>query len=152
MRLRSLFAAILLASLTAVAALADEMTTFVKDAVAIRGADAVAYFTEGAYVTGTPEFTATYDDVTWLFSSAENRDLFTANPEKYVPQFGGHCAVGAARGRKVSSLPDRWRIVDGRLYLSYSPGLQKDFDKDPEGIIAKAKANWATVKLHKLAM
>lgn len=152
MSVRTLFASLILMLVTTTTSLADEMTTFVKDGVAIRGADAVAYFTEGAYVSGTPEFTTTYDDVTWQFSSAENRDLFAANPEKYAPQFGGHCAVGAARGRKVSSLPNMWRILDGRLYLAYSPGLQKDFDADPKGIIAKATENWATVKFKNLAM
>ena len=28
----------------------------------------------------------------WLFATAENRDRFQAEPERYAPQYGGYCA------------------------------------------------------------
>lgn len=63
-----------------VAFAADEV--FVTDGVAILGYDPVAYHTAGAPTQGSAEFTADYDGVTWRFASAENRDLFTANPAR----------------------------------------------------------------------
>jgi YHS domain-containing protein len=57
--------------------------------VAIKGYDPVAYFTEGQAVKGKKEFEYEWQDAKWRFSSAENRDLFAANPEKYAPQYGG---------------------------------------------------------------
>ncbi len=57
--------------------------------VAIKGYDPVAYFTEGRAVKGKKEFKFKWQDAKWHFSSAANRDKFTANPEAYAPQYGG---------------------------------------------------------------
>jgi hypothetical protein len=57
--------------------------------VAIKGYDPVAYFTEGHPVKGKKEFEFTWQDARWRFSSADNRDLFAANPERYAPKYGG---------------------------------------------------------------
>ncbi|MEQ9326548.1 MAG: YHS domain-containing (seleno)protein [Rhodospirillales bacterium] len=140
-------AAIALAlSLSAGAAFADEITTFVKQGAAIGGTDPVAYFTEGKPVEGKDAFTATYDDVTWKFASAANRDLFVADPEKYAPQYGGFCAFGASKGFKVPVVPDAWQIVDGKLYLNNSKAVQQRFEDDTSGIIHDATLNWEIIK------
>lgn len=41
---------------------------------------------------GKEQFTAEYGGVTWRFSSAQHRDMFTGNPQKYAPQYGGFCS------------------------------------------------------------
>ena len=61
-----------------------------KAGVAIRGFDTVAFQTEGRAVKGKKEFSYQWSDATWLFKSAENRDLFAADPIRYAPQFGGN--------------------------------------------------------------
>ena len=58
--------------------------------VAIKGYDTVAYFTEGRAVKGKREFAFSWNDAEWYFASAENRDLFTADPEHYAPKYGGY--------------------------------------------------------------
>ncbi len=119
---------------------------FVGDnGLAIRGADPVAYFTEGAAVTGSPEFTYDWGDATWQFASAENRDLFAANPKQYAPQYGGFCAWAVSQGYTASIDPNAWRIVEGRLYLNYSPGVQQRWERDIPGNISSADANWPGV-------
>ncbi|MHA7777557.1 YHS domain-containing (seleno)protein [Roseibium sp. M-1] len=133
-------------SVTGFAALADEITTFTKDGTAIGGTDPVAYFTEGKPVAGTDDFTAEYDEVTWKFSSAENRDKFVADPAKYAPQYGGFCAFGAAMGFKVPVVPEAWSIVDGKLYLNNSAKVQERFEEDVPGYIRKATLNWDIIK------
>ncbi|MBN9671565.1 YHS domain-containing (seleno)protein [Roseibium aggregatum] len=133
-------------SASALSASADEITTFTKSGAAIGGTDPVAYFTEGKPVAGTDEFTAKYDDVTWKFSSAENRDKFLAEPAKYAPQYGGFCAFGAAMGFKVPVVPEAWSIVDGKLYLNNSLKVQERFETDVPGFINKATLNWEIIK------
>jgi hypothetical protein len=56
---------------------------------AIRGYDTVAYHTENRAVKGNGEFYYQWNDAEWHFASAENRDLFAADPDRYAPQFGG---------------------------------------------------------------
>ncbi len=63
-----------------------------SDIVAIHGYDTVAYFTEGKPVKGSGDFEQVWQDSRWQFASATNRDLFTANPDRYAPQYGGYCS------------------------------------------------------------
>ena len=56
---------------------------------AIRGYDAVAYFQQSQPVKGSSQLSYQWQGATWLFASAENRDRFQADPERYAPQFGG---------------------------------------------------------------
>ena len=58
--------------------------------VAIKGYDTVAYHTENRAVKGRSEFSHPWNDAVWYFASAENRDLFRADPERYAPQYGGY--------------------------------------------------------------
>lgn len=109
---------------------------------AIRGYDPVAYFTEGKPVEGSRKFSHEWKGATWRFASAANRDAFAAAPEKYAPQFGGYCAYGVANGYTVSTVPEAWTIVEGKLYLNYSLGVRADWLKDVPGYIGKANANW----------
>jgi YHS domain-containing protein len=112
---------------------------------AIRGYDVVAYFTEGKPVPGSSEFTHEWKGAVWQFASATNRDLFAANPEAYAPQYGGYCAYAVANGSTASVDPEAWQIVDGKLYLNYSRSILKRWQKDVEGYITKADANWPRV-------
>ncbi len=58
--------------------------------VAIKGYDTVAYHTEGRAVKGQRKYSQKWNDARWYFASAENLDLFAANPERYAPQYGGY--------------------------------------------------------------
>jgi len=114
----------------------------------IRGADPVAYFSLEAgakAVMGTDTFTHEWSDVTWKFSTAENRDLFAANPEQYAPQYGGYCAFAVSHNFTKTTKPDRWEIVDGKLYLNYNRTAFKKWAKDKEASIVRADANWPEV-------
>ncbi|MEM7527077.1 MAG: YHS domain-containing (seleno)protein [Pseudomonadota bacterium] len=112
---------------------------------AIDGTDPVAYFTEGRPVDGSSDFKHEYNGATWLFASAENRDLFAANPEKYAPQYGGYCAWAVSQGYTASTDPENWAIVDGKLYLNYNADVQTRWNKDIPGHIASADKNWPKV-------
>ena len=58
--------------------------------VAIKGYDVVAYHTEDRAIKGSSQFSHKWNDAKWYFSSAENRDLFAAEPERFAPQYGGY--------------------------------------------------------------
>ncbi|MEM1255202.1 MAG: YHS domain-containing (seleno)protein [Cyanobacteria bacterium P01_H01_bin.21] len=113
--------------------------------LAIRGTDPVAYFTEGGPVAGSSEFTYTWNNATWQFASAENRDLFAANPEQYAPQYGGYCAWAVSQGYTAAIDPNAWKIVDGKLYLNFNKGVQRRWERDIPGNITRANANWPEV-------
>ncbi|MBT9311485.1 YHS domain-containing (seleno)protein [Leptothoe kymatousa] len=118
---------------------------FADDGVAILGADPVAYFTVGEYTPGSGEFTYEWEGALWQFASAENRDLFAANPEDYAPQYGGFCAYAVSQGNTAPIEPTAWKIVDGKLYLNFNDKIQKRWAKDIPGYIAQADENWPGV-------
>ena len=106
--------------------------------IAIRGYDTVAYFTEAKPVKGDDQFTTEWQSATWKFSSQEHLDLFTTDPQKYAPQYGGYCAYGVAQNNLVKIEPDQWTIHDDKLYLNYNAKLNKEWKMDIPGFIKTA--------------
>tara|TARA_R110000868_G_scaffold4155_58_gene25757 strand:+ start:2886 stop:3401 length:516 start_codon:yes stop_codon:yes gene_type:complete len=113
---------------------------------AIRGYDVVAYFTQAKPVAGKADFSHSWNNAEWRFASAENRDLFAANPEKYAPQYGGWCAWAVSQGYTAPIDPEAWRIVDGKLYLNYSKSVQQRWARDVPGNISKSDRNWPGIR------
>ena len=113
---------------------------------AINGYDAVAYFKESKPVKGDTQFNYQWKDANWYFSSKENLETFKANPEQYVPQYGGYCAYGTSEGHKAPTEPDAWTIVDGKLYLNYNKDVKVLWNKNQSELIKKADANWVELK------
>ncbi len=127
---------------------ADEETPFRTTFLgwAAEGYDVVAYFTESKPIEGKSEFKYEWSGVKWRFASAKNRDLFATNPKKYAPQYGGYCAYAVSQGSTASVIPEAWSIVDGKLYLNYSKGVQEIWEKDIPGYIDTADKNWPGIK------
>tara|TARA_R110000823_G_scaffold101498_2_gene218072 strand:- start:173 stop:649 length:477 start_codon:yes stop_codon:yes gene_type:complete len=139
-------AATLALSLSAASFAADiDINTNGND-LAIQGYDPVAYFTQEKPTIGSNDFTATYKNAIYLFSSEQNRDLFRASPAKYAPQFGGFCAYGVTKGRKFDTDPTAWRVVDGKLYLNLNKDVQKVWLENVPGYITNANQTWPTIK------
>lgn len=116
-----------------------------RGGLAVHGYDVVAYATDGAAVRGRPEFEHRWSGAVWRFASAAHRDEFARDPQKYAPQFGGYCAWAVSRGYTADIDPEAWRIVDGKLYLNYSKKVQRMWEEDIRGNVAKAEANWPGV-------
>ncbi len=110
--------------------------------VAMRGFDAVAYFTAAKPTKGAADFEAKYNGATFRFATAQNRDLFAKTPEQYAPQYGGYCAMGVAYNGKFDIDPDAWKIEDGKLYLNKDMKTQQMWFKDIPGNIVRANKNW----------
>ena len=113
--------------------------------VAVAGHDAVAYFTEGRPVPGSPEITLEHEGATWRFASEVNRATFRAEPAKFAPRYGGYCAYAVSRGYTAKGDPEAWSIVDGRLYLNYDQNVRRIWEKDTVSNIRLGDANWPAV-------
>ncbi|MBY9065377.1 YHS domain-containing protein [Hyphomonas sp. WL0036] len=138
-------AAIMIAPMAALApqaAAEPPVYTDLFSGVAVQGYDPVAYFREGKPVKGERAFTASYNGATFRFASAANRDVFLAAPETYAPQYGGYCAWAVSQGYHAKGDARFWKIIDGKLYLNYSAAVQKKWEADIPGFIARADTNW----------
>ena len=114
--------------------------------IAIKGYDPVAFHRQGKPVKGSGEYELQWKDAKWRFASAENRDLFEADPDRYAPRYGGYCAWAVSEGYTAGVDPkNAWNVVDGRLYLNYNAEIKQKWEKDIPGHIKKAGANWPGV-------
>lgn len=120
-----------------------------KKGYVAEGYDVTEYFNNKA-VEGMKAYTTKHDGVKYKFASQENLDKFTANPVKYVPQYGGYCAYAVAdKGKKVGIDPKTFEIRDGKLYLFYNSWgvntLDKWIEDGPEKLQGQADAAWSKV-------
>ncbi len=110
---------------------------------AISGYDATSYFDSNKPIKGSKNYSIKYHGATWLFASEENKNKFNDNPQKYAPQYGGHCAWREAQdGKEVYGDPTVWTIVDDKLYLNYNKEINARWVKDIPGFIKKADNFW----------
>lgn len=138
----------LMASAGAHATSAGQRVNASRGGLAIDGYDPVAYFADARPLRGQREFEQEYQGVRYRFASAANRDRFGADPEGYLPQYGGFCAYAVSRGYTADIDPEAWAVVDGKLYLNYSRRVRRLWQEDVPGNIRKADANWPALRDH----
>lgn len=126
------------------AAAAPVWTGVLGTSAAVGGYDSVSYFS-GTPVQGSDSFTTEYKGATFKFASAANLATFKANPARYAPQYGGHCAWAAANNYRFAGDPKVWKIVSGKLYLNYNKDVQGKWEKDIPGLVKKGDINWQTL-------
>jgi YHS domain-containing protein len=110
--------------------------------VMLKGADVVAYFTDGQYRQGSTAFKSSFEGVTFLFASAEHKSRFDQAPQSYLPQFGGYCANGIAYGIPWGGDADTWKLIDGKLYIFGGQGSKDAFELDEQANLALANQYW----------
>ena len=143
---RALVAAVLVLSAPLAAqAKSPEIYTGLLSSTAVGGYDPVAYFTDRKPVACKSDFTHQWKGATWRFATEKNRDLFKAKPEAYAPQYGGYCAWAVSQGYTAKGDPNHWKIVDGKLFLNYDAGVQRNWEKDIPGHVTNANRNWPKV-------
>ncbi len=90
--------------------------------IAVQGYSPVSYIEKGIAEMGSPEFAVTHNGATYYMTSAEQAERFRAEPERYLPEYGGWCAYGMAIGKKFPIDPKTFKLVDGRLMLFLNNG------------------------------
>lgn len=108
-----------------------------------------------ARVADCSRWSASYKGVKWCFSSENNRKLFAESTdprnkdkpvyEKYLPMFGGRCALGTARGGVAipgSPYAARTLTIEGRtgVYMQISGEFWDEFDSDRKNYFWRAFA------------
>jgi YHS domain-containing protein len=114
--------------------------------LALRGADTVALATTNRLADGEATNAIVNDGVAYYFASAETAEKFEADPEKYLPQFGGFCAYAVALGKKFDGDPKFADIVDGKLYLFVNAAIFEEYKRDKEYVIMTASSMWADIQ------
>ena len=112
----------------------------------VHGVDTVALSSLGAVARGNAAYTVVYDGAAYYFASQDSADKFSAQPDKYLPQYGGYCAFAVALGKKLDGDPRYADIVDGKLYLFVNDAIFQKYKENPEKTIAEAERKWPGIR------
>ena len=86
------------------------------DEIAFDGNDLVSYHGE-TILKGKEEHAYEYQGLKLRFASWSNMDKFIENPEKYLPAYGGWCAIAVANGTLTKPDFSHFQIQDDKLYF-----------------------------------
>lgn len=117
--------------------------------IALDGFDPVAYFEKSRAVAGKAEHELQHSGVTWRFASRSNHEAFAANPDAYMPLFGGYDPASVSLGQPVAGSPEHFAMLNGRLALFFTALTRDQFVSTPT-VLADALAKWPQVE-HQLA-
>ena len=98
------------------------------DGVALGGYDVISYYQQDGPILGLDSLTASYNNLTYRFSNAENMALFLNNPDEYLPTYLGWCSTNLAMGRLACPDYTNFKIEDGRLLLFEHAGFTNGRD------------------------
>ncbi|MEO1776248.1 MAG: YHS domain-containing (seleno)protein [Pseudomonadota bacterium] len=112
----------------------------------LHGVDTVALSKTATPADGAAAHTAVHDGVAYYFAEAASKAAFQADPAAFLPQNGGFCTFGVSKGKKFDGDPDFAAVVDGKLYVFLNAEVFAAFEADREGTIAKAAANWPSIR------
>jgi YHS domain-containing protein len=88
-----------------------------EDTIGVGGHDLITYFEEENPRKGITKFVAKHEGIYYLFANEVNYDKFRKNPERFLPQYGGWCAINIAKGLRTTPRYDLYHIQNGKLYL-----------------------------------
>jgi YHS domain-containing protein len=128
-----------------IAATTERIVVDWHSGLAIDGYDPVAFFTDGKPRQGSADFEYRYAGAVWRFCNIGNRDAFVANPEIYMPQFGGYDPIGVVRGIALAGNPGVWIIASERLFLFYDEPRRDKFAKASDRLFVLAQQRWPEV-------
>lgn len=113
--------------------------------IALQGFSPVSYLELGLAQRGSKAYKSEHQGLKYYFTDEDQKASFDANPDKYLPQYGGWCATGIAVGAKFRTDPNKFLVSDDKLYL-FLYDLEVDAKqlwlKDEKGMTEKANKNW----------
>lgn len=121
-----------------------------ENELAVRGYDLVSIVDKGKASKGKKTIHFEFEGANYRFKSEENKQKFIDNPTKYLPQYGGFCAIAMSEGALVDANPKSFLLQDDKLFLFFSKyaGLintKKQWVKNPNELKKLADIEWKTL-------
>ncbi len=139
------FAASVAVAVPGMARATEQVVVDWRTGLAISGFDPVAYFVDAKPTLGRAGLEANFARAVWRFDNEGNEAVFLADPDIYMPRFGGYDPTALARGVARAGHPLQWLVYGERLYLFYSSEARAAFLADPIDAIAAADRAWPEV-------
>ena len=107
-----------------------------------------SYLLEGIPLKGDPQYKVVHQGTVYYMSSTEAKVKFQADPDKYLPQFGGWCACALGGfGNRIQSDAEISEVMNGKVYLFSELRARNAFQVDPARFIANCEPRWTEPEL-----
>lgn len=138
-------------ALNSAASAADEYNvsnglTLTGNPLGMHGVDPVSMFESEAPLIGDAVYTSEHDGVDYYFTTQDAQQSFDADPGAYLPQFGGFCAFGVFKGKKLDGDVRYADIVDGKLYLFVNAAIFEEYLKNRDEVLSIAYDKWPGIQ------
>lgn len=111
--------------------------------LALQGFDVTTYFDEsGIAAKGNERYQAVFNGKRYLFVSQVNQQQFAAEPERFLPQYGGYCSHSVSQGAPIPSDPSLFIVEDEKLYLFSADEAKEAWLSQPLVTRNLASKNW----------
>lgn len=108
---------------------------------ALDGYCPVTYLTANKAEKGDAAHQIRYAGELYYFTSGKAKKKFNDNPDLYLPQLGGWCAMalGGPYGNKFAGDPQVFMLQQNKLFLFSSPRAKNAYFERPEGVLERAE-------------
>ena len=117
--------------------------------IGLQGYSPVSYLDLGLAQRGVKQYKSMYNKIAYYFTSAEQKNTFDSNPEKYMPKFGGFCAFGIYAGAKFRVDPNKFVVSNDKYYLFLNDvevdAKQLWISEKEAKLLATANKNWKSL-------
>ncbi len=124
----------------------ERVISDIDDRVALFGYDPVAYFLDEEAQEGLDAFELIHRRLVWRFANEGNMQRFIADPNTFLPAYGGHGAWAVARGAATPGHPEIWIRLGDRVFLFRDAAARYAFLLEAERAVAAADAVWPTLR------
>lgn len=138
--------------LTSIGFAAEPVSTHYLNRTAIGGQDTVAYHDAEVrrshqQLQGEKRFAVKWNNASWYFASQASADKFSADPQRYRPEYNGHCSNALSLGEGLIATDGRvWEFFGDKLHLFYAErGRQRWLTGDWPRYRLEADQAWAAL-------
>lgn len=145
-----LWAAVMIQIMAPATALAAEpVSTGYWGKTAIGERDTVAYHSAAVQqshqaLRGSERYRVSWQGADWYFASQASADKFRADPQRYRPEYNGHCSNALSLGEGLVATDGTvWEFFGDQLHLFYAErGRQRWLNGDWKSYRSQADAAW----------
>ena len=109
---------------------------------ALEGYDVISYYTSSGPQKGNASYQALHNDKRYLFTSFENQQQFSKDPEKYLPEFEEYCGCAISDNLRTMANPEIFQITEGSLILFKDEAALSLWNEDEAGRYQSAQKFW----------
>lgn len=114
--------------------------------VMLHGYDPMGPFYKNKALPGNGRFRVKWGGGIYWFSSAEYRRWFLSDPDRFVPNYGGYCAMAVTRGKKVDADPNFYVRRASGVYVFANGQEMQAWLSDEAAHEAQAKVRWQQIQ------